>query len=240
MGVILSVQQLEIKPGPHSLFRNLNLDFLPNQITAIVGENGVGKSSLLNCLSGTQPPRHGTVMLDGINLCSLSNRQRACLISSIGQAEQTPDDLRVEARIAQGLAARLGFHVLLDKPTLVRVEKLCEELNISHLLGRSFKNLSGGEKKRVHIARALIDEEPQVYILDEPDAGLDLRHRHALNSILKKRSLLGKIILVTLHDLTLSQCLADRTIVLAKGFIAADGPSQTVLTPEVMQEGFSV
>ncbi len=238
MRVILSARQLELSAGQNQLFSNLNLDFLPNQITALVGENGVGKSSLLNCISGVQPPRHGTVMLGDTNLCSLSNRQRACLISFIGQTEQTPDDLRVEARIAQGLAARLGFHVLLDKLTFMRVEKICDELSISHLIGRSFKNLSGGEKKRVHIARALIDEQAQVYILDEPDAGLDLRHRHALASILKRRSLLGKIIIVTLHDLALSKSLADRTIVLAKGLVAADGLSRTVLTPEVMHKQF--
>lgn len=240
MPVILSGRQLEIRTGPHALFCNLNLDFSLKQITAIVGENGVGKSSLLNCLSGIQPPHHGTVILGDRNLYSLSNRQRACLISVIGQTDHTPDDLRVEARIAQGLAARLGFHALIDKLTMMQVEKLCEELNISHLLGRSFKNLSGGEKKRVHIARALIDEEAQVYVLDEPDAGLDLRHRHALISILKRRALLGKIIIVTLHDLTLSQILADRTIVLAKGLVAADGPSQTVLTPQVMRKEFGI
>jgi iron complex transport system ATP-binding protein len=238
MSDILSANQLEIRPGAHVLFNNLSLDFFPNQITAIVGENGVGKSSLLNCLSGIRPAWHGTVMLGDTNLWSLSNRQRACLVSFIGQTEQTPDDLRVEARIAQGLAARLGFHVLLDKLTFVRVEKICEELSISHLIGRSFKNLSGGEKKRVHIARALINDQAQVYILDEPDAGLDLRHRHTLMSMLKRRSMLGKIIIVTLHDLTLSQSSADRTIVLAKGLVVADGPSMSLLTQEITQKQF--
>jgi ABC-type Mn2+/Zn2+ transport system ATPase subunit len=107
-------------------------------------------------------------------------------ISSIAQHDTALGDTLVRTRIEHGGEA---------------IEAIAEELQISHLLNRRLKTLSGGERKRVHIARCLVDEKAQVYLLDEPDAGLDTQGKQQLASALKRRAQAGKSIFLALHDL---------------------------------------
>jgi iron complex transport system ATP-binding protein len=238
--MMLQAHNLEVRTGGKMLFASLNLEFHPGTLTTIVGENGVGKSSLLDHLTGLRPPSTGSVTLGAQTLASLSTIERAKCIAALGQEERHARDLPIESRIAQGLIPRRGWQALLDAATLKRVHTISDELDLAHLRGRSLATLSGGEKKRVHIARALIDHDAQVYTLDEPDAGLDIRHKQTLMQVLKRRRDAGKIVLITLHDLSLASRFGDNTLVLAHRQVVAHEPSPRALTPEVMERAFGV
>lgn len=209
---MLSTHQLEVRAGSKRLFESLDLAFQPGTLTSIVGENGIGKSSLLGCLTGLIKPAKGQVRLGANDLYSLSPVERARRIASLGQEERCPGDLLVESRIAQGLVPRRGPQALLDRKTLEHIESLSEELELTPFLGRRLGSLSGGEKKRVHIARALVDSGAEAYVLDEPEASLDRRHRQTLMKVLQARRDEGKIVIITVHDRELANEHGDRTL----------------------------
>lgn len=235
----LIASAVEVKVDRKILFKNLNLTIYPGQITVIVGENGIGKTSLLNCFGGITRPTKGTICLGEKDLSNLPCQCRAQLVSSSGQNDHLPSDLIVSDRIFQGLSSRLGFHVLPNSIHFKQINIIAEALKISHLLERPLYSLSGGERKRVNIARGLIDSQALVFIFDEPDAGLDLRHRHALIQIFNNLKKNDKIIILSLHDLELAQKIADRVIILTAGQIAADLARDSTITLESIRQCFN-
>src|SRR3989338_2172156 len=189
---MLRTESLSVHIHQTLLLRNLNFNFKPESITAILGPNGVGKSTLLNYLSGIRTPQQGAVFLEDQNLAQLSPPLRAQKISSIAQHDTALGDTLVKTRLSHS-----G-----DIPPFEKGELggILEFLHLAHLLNRRLKTLSGGEKKRVHIARCLIQTTAQVYILDEPDAGLDIYYKKQLAKLLKQQAKIGKTVVLTLHD----------------------------------------
>jgi iron complex transport system ATP-binding protein len=192
-------------------------------LTTVVGENGAGKSTLLDVLAGVLRPTVGRVVLDGAPLTALSSRTRATRIASLGQRPRAAPWLRVRERIAQGLVPRLGAGPPPSPRVDAAVVDIADRLGLAHLLDRPLAGLSGGEQQRAHVARALVDREADVVLLDEPFAGLDEPGAALLVRALRARAEAGATVVVSFHDLGLAALLGGRVLGLRAGAVVVDG-----------------
>ncbi len=204
------------------IVRDITTEVAEGCCTALVGMNGSGKTTLLQLLCGLRKPSRGQVLVDDRRLTDMSRREIA---RTMALMEQLP-----QARVA--LTVR-------DVVALGRIPHEVRWLMNAHgarVDDRSWNTLSGGERQRVQLARALV-QEPQVLMLDEPTNHLDLHHQIALLRIVTSLRLTT---LVVLHDLDLAAAFADRLIVLDDGHLVAQGPTDEVLTAQLVAERFAV
>ena len=167
--MILEVRELAKAYGEVAVFRHVSFDVAEGEFVAIVGESGVGKSTLLNCLAGLDEPTEGSVKLDGIALQSLDDTQRALLrrekLGFVFQAFHVLPHLDVAQNVALPL-------LLLGRPDAARVEAMLEAVGLGGLGARLPQQLSGGQLQRVALARALV-HGPRLVLADEPTGNLD-------------------------------------------------------------------
>lgn len=219
--------------------RNIQLALDAGKIHCVIGENGAGKSTLLDVIAGVLPPAAGTVLLGTAPMSALPPRVRAARVASLGQHIASMD-ATVTERIGQGLAPRRGSRALLDGRALSQVRSVAEELAVAHLLARDVSTLSGGERRRVEVARALVDEDAEALVIDEPHAGVDVRHQGVVSAALRARADAGKLVVVSVHDLGTAAILGDRIIGLRSGQIVVDGDRDDALTSEAIERVYAV
>ncbi|MEU6117841.1 ABC transporter ATP-binding protein [Streptomyces sp. NPDC047117] len=208
------------------------------QVVGVVGPNGSGKSTLLRCVYRALRPAAGTVRLDGDELHAMDARAAARRLAALPQESAAEFDFTAAEVVAMG---RLPHHR--GSPFGGRSAAdaaLCddalERVGAGHLAGRGFRSLSGGEKQRVLIARALA-QQPQVLVLDEPTNHLDISHQLDVLSLVRRS---GLTVLAALHDLNLAASHCDLLYVLDGGRVVAAGPPYDVLRTELLAEVFGV
>jgi iron complex transport system ATP-binding protein len=234
----LDLAGLSVRLGGRELLRGLDAAFAPGEVACVLGANGAGKSTLLACLAGLRTPTAGQARLDGVPLSRLAPAARARRIGFLPQTPEVAWPLAVEALVALG---RIPHGSSGEAPgDRAAVARAMAATATEPLRGRRVDTLSGGERARVLIARALAGE-PDWLLADEPFAGLDPGHQ--LDACALFRALAhddGRGVVLTLHDLGLATRLADRVLVLAEGRILADGPPQAALGPEVLRRAYGV
>lgn len=203
------------------------------ELVAICGPNGAGKSSLLRAAVGLLKMSGGQVWLAGQPLRALSDRERASRVAYL------PQDRRIAWNLPAIEVARLGAPFLAIEAGQARALAALEEVHAADLADRGVAELSGGERARVLLARALATEASAL-LADEPVAGLDPDAQLLVLDRLKAGTRAGQGIAVSLHDLTLAARYADRVVVIAGGRIAADGPPLQALTPEILRRVFGL
>lgn len=230
----LRVDRLSWGPARgRAIIQALHFSVQPGEMLAVVGPNGAGKSSLLRCLYRYHRPSLGQVLIDGEDIWSLKPRAVARRVSTVLQEPASDFGLSVAEIIELGLTPHLErFGRRDDGP----VEEALALLNLTALAARDFASLSGGEKQRVMIARALV-QKPDLLILDEPTNHLDIRHQLDVLALL---STLPTTVIVSLHDLALASAHADRVLVLDRGRQVQLGTPLDVLTPETIRQTFAV
>jgi iron complex transport system ATP-binding protein len=234
--VRLDVEDLSWGPPLRpSVIAGVSFTVAPGERLAVVGPNGAGKSSLLRCLYRLHRPTTGAVRLDGADVWRMKPREAARKVAAVLQ--EAPPDFPFTVREmveagrtphASGLF-RSGSGAAAVCDAMLRME-------IVHLADRRFATLSGGEKQRALIARALA-QEPGLLVLDEPTNHLDIRHRLEAMELLRGLPL---TIVATLHDLDFAANLADRVVALAHGRQVAFGTPGEVLTPALIRTVFDV
>ncbi|SMQ70181.1 iron complex transport system ATP-binding protein [Devosia lucknowensis] len=230
----LTVSSLAWGPSGHaSIVEDLSFSVAPGQMLAVVGPNGAGKSSLLRCLYRYHRPSSGHVRLDETDIWQLSPRDCARRVATVLQEGASDFALSVAEIVELGLIPHQpggGGH------DYEPVEQALDLMELAHLAGRDFATLSGGEKQRVMIARALV-QRPDLLILDEPTNHLDIRHQLEVLALLSR---LPATVVVSLHDLALASAHADAVLVLERGRQVALGAPLDVLTPDAIRATFSV
>jgi iron complex transport system ATP-binding protein len=235
----LVAADVAVRLGDKAVLAGVSADLEAGQVIAILGPNGAGKSTLLACLAGLRRPDRGGVALDGADVQAMGPRDRA---RRIGFIPQTPEIAwAIEARILVGLGRTpfIGARGLAADDALA-IDRAMAAAGVGDLADRDVTTLSGGERGRVLIARALAGE-PQWLLADEPLAGLD--PGHALDAARLFRDLAhaqGRGVVVTLHDLSIAARMADRILVLEAGRVLADGAPRDALTPEVLRQAYGV
>ncbi len=214
----------------------VDFDLAPQEVLAIVGPNGAGKSSLLRCLYRVNRPWRGSVQVYGEDVWRLSPREAARRIAAVPQEVPADFPFRVRDVVMMGRNARRRARIDWNPEDRAQVGAAMERLDLLHLEDRLFTTLSGGEKQRVLIARALA-QEPRLIILDEPTNHLDIRHQLEILRLLRD---LGLSVVTTLHDLNLAAAFADRVLLLDNGRLVSAGRPDDVLTVETIRSAFAV
>lgn len=236
----LQIQGVHQAHGSRPILQDISLRACGGELCAIVGENGAGKSTLLDAISGLSQPRQGRVLLDEQDIYVWSSTARALRISSLGQNPALWLAQNVTSYIGQGLAARRGAGKLLDAESRDAVESIAKEFDVHHLLTRSTNEISGGELRRVQIARSLVDEKVQLVVLDEPLAGVDIKHQTSVCDALRRRARAGQLIVFSVHDVGVAYDFADRVIALRSGKMIANGPPAETLTSTCIEAVFGI
>lgn len=229
---VLSARDLFAGYGSLAVLSGVSLELHEGELLAIVGPNGAGKSTLLRLLAGTMKPWSGAVELGGRALDSYERRELARNVATVAQENSVAFGFTVLEVVLMGRAPHLGpFHLESARD----LEIACDALNrfaLLNLAGRRIQELSGGERKRVFLARALA-QEPAIALLDEPTAFLDLRHIAEIFTRLRELSLSRRMAVVaTLHDLNVAAVWADRVMLLKDGRTVAAGAPEEVLTTD--------
>lgn len=234
----LIAEGLTVKLGGAAVVDNVTLTFCPGKVTAVVGPNGAGKSTLMTCLAGVRRPGAGIVRLGDAPLPELTDRRRA---QAIGYLPQTPEvawPLDVRTFVCLGRTAHRGLFGA--GPADVRaVDQALEATGLKTFADRIVTTLSGGERARVLIARALAGE-PSWLLADEPLTGLDVGHQLDTAVLLRRIADAGAGVIVTLHDLHFAARAADRLVVMVAGRVIADDAPVDALTPKVLATAYGL
>lgn len=234
----LSFSALSLVRGGRRILDDVACTLRQGEVTAILGANGAGKSSLLSCMAGLhEEARHG-IMLGERPLSAIGADERARLIGLLPQHGEVHWNMRVDALVALGRMAHNGGGRLSAEDRAVIVAAM-DHMDIGHLSTRAVLTLSGGEQARVLLARVLAGE-PEWLFADEPLASLDPAHQLAVMDRLLATARAGAGVAVILHDVNHAARIADHVILMKQGRIAADGPRDTVLTPERLTDIFGI
>ncbi|GGU66811.1 ABC transporter ATP-binding protein [Streptomyces albospinus] len=250
----IDITDLSVEVAGRRLVHDITLSAGSGRLIGLVGPNGSGKSTLLRCVYRALRPAAGTVRLDGGDLHAMTAREGARLLAALPQEAGTDFDFTAAEVVAMGrLPHQRGSGRASAADTEV-CERALSRVGAAHLAGRGFLGLSGGEKQRVLIARALA-QEPQVLVLDEPTNHLDIAQQLEVLALIRDgrtppataagaptRPESGgrPTVLTALHDLNLAAVHCDELYVIADGRIAASGPPHDVLTPELLAGVFGV
>ena len=256
----LTAQNIGFMARGRYLLRDVSLSLNPGEVLAVLGPNGAGKSTLLKVLAGEYSPVHGAVLQNGRDIASVPAITLAGERAVMPQATSMTFPFPVRDVVALG---RSPFRKIssrqLDNALVARAIKLAD---IEHLADRAYPALSGGEKQRVHLARALVqvwgmtEAQPQTVaedeatrsnggahgrflLLDEPTSGLDVSHQHALLSVARREARQNGVgVLMILHDFNQVTAYADRVAVLQSGELVAQGMVTDVMTPDLLSTVF--
>jgi iron complex transport system ATP-binding protein len=219
--------------GGRSVLDGAAIEVEAGELVAVVGPNGAGKSSLIRAFAGLLPLASGVARLDGDDVAALSPRQRA------ERAAYLPQERRIAWNLPAIEVAALGAPFLAAADALRRAQAALDEVEAGHLAQRGVAEMSGGERARVLLARALVSGSTAL-LVDEPIAGLDPDAQLLVLERLKARAGGGQAVLVSLHDLTLAARYADRVVVLSEGRAVADGSPTEALAPATLRQVFGL
>ena len=233
----LQISELAWSPnGEQALLDSIELAVGDGQMVGLIGPNGSGKTSLLRCAYRFQRPDQGSVELDGEALWSRSPRWCAQRVAVVLQEFPQDFGLTVAEVAAMGRTPHKGLFDGDDQADLALVEQALARVGLSAHQQQAFAHLSGGEKQRVLLARALV-QQPTLLILDEPTNHLDPRYQLELLRLIKT---LGLATLASFHDLNLAAAFCDRLYVLDHGRVVASGTPTEVLTEALLAEVYGV
>jgi iron complex transport system ATP-binding protein len=234
----LAAEALVVRLGGRAVVDHVGLALRPGEVTAIVGPNGAGKSTLMSCLAGLRRPERGAVSLGGRPIAALDDRERARRVGYLPQTPEIAWRLDVRTFVRLGRTAHTGLFGE-GASDVAAVDRALESTAMTAFAERDITTLSGGERARALIARALAGE-PTWLLADEPLTGLDLGHQLDAADLLRRIAQGGVGVVVTLHDLSFAARAADRIVVMAQGRILADGPPVEALSPDVLKRAYAV
>jgi iron complex transport system ATP-binding protein len=221
------------------VLKGVSLELHEGEMLAIVGPNGAGKSTLSRVLAGSLKPRTGSVELFGRNLETYDRRTLARILASVAQENSVAFQFTVLEIVLMGRAPHLGPFHLESRRDLAIARQAMQRFDLLELASRPIQELSGGERKRVFLARALA-QQPRVILLDEPTAFLDLRHVADIFACFHDLREGGLAVVAILHDLNIAALYADRILMLKKGQAAGYGAPAEVFTTERLGDVYEV
>ncbi len=235
---LLEARGVSFSYGVEPVLSDVSISLERGEIVAILGPNGAGKSTLVGSLSGNIGIASGEVLLDGKPLREYGARDRARRIAVVAQETHIPFPFTALEIVLMGRAPYLpamGFERRIDVEAALHA---MDAMDCKELADRDIGSLSGGERRRVVVARALAQETP-ILLLDEPTNFLDIRHASDLAGLLREHAKSrGTAICAVMHDLNLAAGMCDRMVLLSDGKILADGPPAAVMTPESIGRAF--
>jgi iron complex transport system ATP-binding protein len=237
---ILAGDSLRLVRAGRCILDGITVSAAAGEFICVIGPNGAGKSTLLRVLAGLQPPDAGGVTLDGQSLSAFAPRELARRRAFLPQGAGCEWPIAVQRLVGLGLTPSLPAVGDFSAADRARIEAALAACDLQRQREQPVTTLSGGELARAMLARALVGD-PQVLIVDEPLAGLDPRHTQDAARRLQQLAIeQGKLVICTVHDLTIALRRASRVWALKDGCLLADGPAAEVISAPVLRELFEV
>ncbi|MFE1168338.1 ABC transporter ATP-binding protein [Nocardiopsis sp. NPDC058789] len=236
----LLVEDLTLGYKDRDVIDSLDLAVPPGRITAIVGANACGKSTLLRSMSRLLAPRSGRVLLDGREVHRTQPKEVARTLGLLPQSPVAPEGITVSDLVGRGRHPHQRLFTRWSNEDDEAVAEALEATGTVELADRPVDELSGGQRQRVWIAMALA-QRTDLLLLDEPTTFLDVSHQvEVLDLLTDLNASRGTTVVLVLHDLNLAARYADHLIALAGGGLHAAGPPERVLTPEAVRVVFGM
>ena len=236
--VALAAEHLSVTLAGRQVVRGISTRLSPGTLVGLLGPNGAGKSSLMKALAGLLP-HIGKVLLDGAESAQFSRADMARKIAYLPQGQTLHWPLTVERLVGLGRLPHLAPLSAIGAEDGAAVRRAMQRADVLHLAARPATELSGGERARVMLARALAVEAP-VLLADEPLANLDPAHQIAGMELLRAEAQAGTLVLAALHDLSLAYRHCDHILLLQEGRIVAEGPAEAALTAETLAQVYGI
>ena len=235
----LAFTDLAVHYGKRTALAGFTDTVRPGEWLCLIGPNGAGKSSILRAVAGLVP-HTGSIEVDGSRLELRSARRRAELVAYVPQSPVLPDDMTGAEYVLLGRNPYISYFGAESAHDRALVAELLDRLDLGELAPRYLGTMSGGERQRLVIARALAQEAP-ILLLDEPTSALDIgNQQQALELVDRLRHEHGLTVVSAMHDLTLAGLYADRLALLHQGHVVASGDAAHVLRPETLSEFYGV
>ncbi|MFB6791399.1 ABC transporter ATP-binding protein [Streptomyces olivaceus] len=236
----LSTEDLTLGYGDRTVIEGLDLTLAAGRITVIVGANACGKSTLLRSMSRLLAPRAGRVVLDGREVHRTPAKELARTLGLLPQSPVTPEGITVLDLVGRGRHPHQRAFSRWTAKDDAAVAAALEATQTTDLMDRSVDELSGGQRQRVWIAMALA-QQTDLLLLDEPTTFLDISHQvEVLDLLTDLNRTRGTTIVMVLHDLNLAARYADRLIALASGGLHAAGPTEDVMTRDMVRSVYGM
>ncbi len=235
----LEVSNLEAYYGKHKVLSNLSFSLEKGKLMCVLGPNGVGKSTLFQCILGLKKQHAGKIYIENEEMETLDIRQRAKRIAFIPQCHQPVFSYRVKDIVLMSTECTLHGMKSPGKLQKQMALEAMERVGIAHLAERKYTQISGGERQLVLIARALA-QQAKVLIMDEPTSNLDYGNQIRIMKQIRKLAEEGYTILQSCHQPEQAFLYADEILVLWKGCVLIKGTPKEVLTEELIQKIYGV
>jgi len=235
---MLQVDALSFGYKKRTILTDISLKVHKGQMVSIAGPNGTGKTTLIKCLAGIQRPSCGTILINGKDAFGMHRREHARCVGYVPQSSPSKFPITVFEAVLMGRRPYITW-----KPTQTDFEKtaqIIESMNLKDIALRDFDNLSGGQKQKVLLARA-IAQDTDILLLDEPTSNLDLKHQfevlEMISSLVKTNQMAA---VLAMHDLNLSSRFSHRMVMMKEGQILCSGTPSEVMTPENISTVYGV
>ena len=236
--MLLDVQNLTASLGGRPVLKGVSFSVMPGEFVGLIGPNGAGKSTLLRALLGLTPSE-GAVALGALDAAHVSASERARHMAYVAQEREIAWAVPVEMLVGLGRAPYRPSFAAPSNADRSAIEAAMRKMEVDGFRERAATELSGGEKARVLIARALAQETP-LLLADEPTAGLDPSHQITLMRLFAELAASGRSVIASLHDLGLAARWCTRLLLIDDGRIVADGSPAEVLTIQTLRDVYGV
>lgn len=238
MAIKLVVNNISFSYGGMNALDDVTLEVNEGEAVSLVGPNGAGKSTLLKCIDRIIKPQRGVVFLDGKDAAKMDLRELSKIIGYIPQSSVEVFPFTVFDVVLMGRRPHLGWRV--SRKDVAIIAQTLRFVGISEFGARYFDELSGGEKQKVLMARALA-QEPELLLLDEPTSNLDIRHQLEVMEMVRKLVQERKIsAIMAMHDLNLASRFSDKMVMLKDHQVFTAGLPETVLSLENIKAAYGV
>jgi len=233
------LDELTFSYGREACLKDISINIEAGLFHGLIGPNGSGKSTLIDLLCGYLSPDSGSIRLNGTALSAFNSTERARIVTVVPQAFTFNFDFSVYDTVMMGRHPHIPRFSAPQSEDFEKVDKSLNQLELNNLTPRSVRELSGGEKQRVMIGRALA-QDTDFILLDEVTANLDISHAITIMRTVKDLTAEGKTVVAALHDLNMALAFCDRVMVINDGRLSGYGPTQEIVSQSMVADIYRV
>lgn len=236
---MIDITELTFAYNGHEVLDGVSLSVQNGELVGLIGPNGAGKTTLLRLTNAALEPDSGSIRIDDTDVHRVTSRAASQQVAVVPQETTLSFDFNVEQVVGMGRNPYKNRFDTTTKEDREIIQRALELTDTKSFADRSFSEISGGEQKRVLLARA-IAQSTQNLLIDEPTASLDINHQYAVFTLVSQLVGEDKAVLAAIHDLDLAGRFCDRLALLAEGRIVASGPPKSVLQPDILSNAYGI